>query len=424
MSGLEMPVAGSNAGRPRVREWPGHHHAWPPPPRETPMRICLIYDCLFPYTIGGGERWYRGLGERLAADGYEVTYLTLRQWDRGERPTVGSGVRVVAVGPRMALYVHGRRRILPPLLFGVGVAWHLLRHSRSYDVVHTSSFPYFSLLAAAALKPLGRYALVVDWFEVWTPEYWRDYLGVVGGRIGWLVQRLCAAIPQQALCLAHKHARRLAGQGLRSAPLVIRRGLYGAPPDPALRRAAEPLVVFAGRLIPEKQPATVVPAVALARAQVPGLRGVIFGEGPERGRIQEAIARLGPDAPVRAPGFVSAKELTDTLARALCLILPTRREGLGTVVMEAAALGVPSVVVEGPDNGATELIEPGRNGFVTPSAAPADLAEAIVAVYRSGARMRRDTVAWYEAHARELSLDGSLETVLSLYRRPAQHSRS
>jgi glycosyltransferase involved in cell wall biosynthesis len=381
------------------------------------MRICLIYDCLFPYTIGGGERWYRELGERLAADGHDVTYVTLRQWDHSERPTAGAGVRVVAAGPRMNLYVGGRRRILPPLVFGLGVLWHLLRHGRRYEVVHTCSFPFFSLLAAAALRPLGRYALVVDWFEVWTLEYWREYLGPVGGRVGWLVQRLCAAIPQQALCLAHKHARRLVAEGLRSAPLVIRRGLYGVPPDPALRRAAEPLVVFIGRLIPEKQADTVVPAVALAREEIPGLRGLILGDGPERARILEMIAGLGPEAPVAAPGFVPDGELTAALASGLCLVLPTRREGLGTVVLEAASLGVPSVVVEGPDNGATELIEPGCNGFITPSASPADLAAAFGAVHRGGQGLREQTVAWYEAHAPEMSLDAVLHAVVDSYRR-------
>ena len=57
----------------------------------------------------------------------------------------------------MALYAGpGRRRILPPLVFGLGVLWHLLRHGRRYDVVHTASFPYFSLLAAGALRRLAR----------------------------------------------------------------------------------------------------------------------------------------------------------------------------------------------------------------------------------------------------------------------------
>src|SRR5438128_10512329 len=124
------------------------------------MRICVVYDCLFPYTVGGAERWYRNLAERLAADGHEVTYLTLRQWDRGEQPEAGGGVRVAVAGPRMALYTErGRRRIWPPVVFGLRVLAHLMRNRRRYDIVHTCSFPYFSLLAAGALCRWGRFGL-------------------------------------------------------------------------------------------------------------------------------------------------------------------------------------------------------------------------------------------------------------------------
>src|SRR2546429_3848570 len=90
------------------------------------MRICVVYDCLFPYTVGGAERWYRNLAERLAVEGHEVSYLTLRQWPRGERPDLAEGVHVVCAGPRLALYTaSGRRRIWPPLVFGLGVLAHL-----------------------------------------------------------------------------------------------------------------------------------------------------------------------------------------------------------------------------------------------------------------------------------------------------------
>ena len=65
-------------------------------------------------------RGHRSGAARLAEEGHEVTYLTLRQWDAGDEPDV-PGVRIVAVGPRMPLYVCGRRRILPPLVFGLGV---------------------------------------------------------------------------------------------------------------------------------------------------------------------------------------------------------------------------------------------------------------------------------------------------------------
>src|SRR4051812_36309895 len=191
------------------------------------MRICLIYDCLYPYTVGGAERWYRNLAERLAADGHEVTMLTLRQWPRGERAEV-PGVDVIAVGPRMQLYVGGRRRILPPIVFGAGVLWHLLRHGRRYDVVHTASFPYFSLLAAAATRRLGRFALVVDWHELWTRDYWREYLGRVGGAIGWWVQRLGLRAPQRAFAFSRLHARRLREEGLRGEGTGLEGGDEGA----------------------------------------------------------------------------------------------------------------------------------------------------------------------------------------------------
>src|SRR5436305_2010725 len=151
---------------------------------SPPMRVCVIYDCLFPYTVGGAERWYRNLAERLAAAGHEVTYLTLTQWEPGEEPRL-PGVRVVAVGPRMALYGSaGQERIGPPVRFGLGVLGHQLRHRREYEVVHTGSFPYFSLLAAGLVAPLGGYRLVVDWIELSSADYWREYVGPVGGPTG------------------------------------------------------------------------------------------------------------------------------------------------------------------------------------------------------------------------------------------------
>src|SRR4051794_7390348 len=184
------------------------------------MRICVVYDCLFPWTVGGAERWYRNLAERLAAEGHEVTYLTLRQWDRGVEPSY-SGVRVVAVGPRVGLYTGPRGRIAPPVVFGLGVLWHLLRHGRGYDVVHTASFPYFSLLAAGLVRRLRGYDLAVDWIEVWSREYWREYLGRLGGAVGQAVQRLCMRVPQRAFCFSRLQRDRLQAGGLHGTATIV-----------------------------------------------------------------------------------------------------------------------------------------------------------------------------------------------------------
>jgi glycosyltransferase involved in cell wall biosynthesis len=384
------------------------------PERIGGVRVCIVYDCLYPYTIGGAERWYRNLAERLAAAGHEVTILTRRQWPRGAEPAL-PGVRVVAVVPAMGLYTSGgRRRLLPPVVFGTGVLAHLLRHGARYDVVHTASFPYFSVLAAARARKRGGYRMVVDWHEVWTRAYWRDYLGPLGGAIGRRVQRLCARVPQQTFCFSRLHERRLRELGVNGPVTRIEGQWVGAttsgPPVPA-----RPVVVFAGRLIPEKRAESLVPAVAAARERIPDLGAEIYGDGPERVNVLRAISEHGLANWVTAPGFVDAAVLEQAQATALCLALPSSREGYGLVVLEAMSRGVPVVVVDGPDNAATELVEEEVNGIVAASAEPGALADAIVAIHAGGAAMRDSTARWFRANARRLSLERSLTTVLEAY---------
>lgn len=379
------------------------------------MRICIVYDCLFPCTIGGAERWYRNLAERLAAQGHNVAYLTLTQWDDATPPEI-SDVRVISVGPRLALYHGDRRTVWPPIRFGLGVLLHLLRHGRDYDVVHTASFPFFSVLAIAAARPLGGFKVVCDWFEVWSLKYWRGYLGPIGGEIGWRIQALCAKTPQQAYAFSHRHGERLRGLGLKG-PIILLSGAYDGPLDkPAATAPADPpLVVYAGRMIPEKRVPLLVEAIAAARRTVPNLHAVIFGRGPELERVRGGISALELDDVVSLPGFVEADALAAAMARALCVVQPSSREGYGLVVVEAAALGAPAVVIEGEDNAAVELIVPGVNGFVAKAADAESLAEEIVSCWRAGEALRASTRAWYAANAERLSLQASLATVTKGY---------
>jgi glycosyltransferase involved in cell wall biosynthesis len=377
-------------------------------------RVCLVYDCLFPHTVGGAERWMRDLAERLAADGHQVTYLTLRQWDRGADPGV-TGVQVRAVGPRFGLYTEsGRRKIIPPLIFGLGVFIHLLRHGRRYDTVHTVSFPYFSLLAAGLARRRGGYGLVVDWFEVWTLDYWREYLGRAGGRVGWAVQRACARIDQLAFCSSELHARRLRAEGL-SGEVLVHRGLYSGSTVPQLGAESQPTVVFVGRFIPEKHADAIVPAMVQVADVAPDLRAVLYGDGPERGRVQKLVHESGLNDVISLPGFVSSEEIEAGLASAMCLVSPSSREGWGMVVVEAASYGTPAVVVAAPDNAAVEFIDEGVNGFVAASLSPEDLASAILLVRAGGSELRESTARWFAENAPSLSLEDSLTMVLAAY---------
>ncbi len=377
------------------------------------MRICLIYDSLQPYRIGGAERWYFGLAERLAGAGHQVTYVTMRQWPKGEagrHPTA----EVVAVGPMMANYrPGGGRTILPPILFGLGVLVYLLRHGRRYDVVHTSSFPYFSLLAAALVRPLGGYRITVDWFEFWSRAYWRGYLGWLGW-IGWTVQSLCLRVRQHAFCLAELTAERLRRRRVHG-PVEVLKGVYAGGETPRLRTGADPLVLFAARLIPEKRLPLALEAIDLARRDIPELKAAVFGRGPDWSAGAALIAARNLGDAVTMADFVDREVLEQSMARALCLLHPSQREGYGLVVVEAAAFGTPSILVAGEDNAATELVEDGVNGVVVAEPSARLLADAIVRTWRSGDPLRRTTADWFARNAHRLSLDSSLEKVIASY---------
>jgi glycosyltransferase involved in cell wall biosynthesis len=292
----------------------------------------------------------------------------------------------------------------------------LLRHGREYDVVHTASFPYWPLLAAALLRPLGRYRLVVDWWEVWTRDYWREYIGTLIGTVGWGVQRLCIRLRQHAICFSRLHACRLHAEGFRGRLTLLRGVSNVSPPARLPIDSPRPIVLYAGRHIPEKRLPALVPALALARATHPDLQAVLAGDGPDRPRLQQAVRAAGLDDVIELPGFVDEQTLNELFRHALCFTLPSRREGYGLVVVEAAAHGTPSIVVRGPDNAATELIEEGINGVVAASASASDLASAILRVYEAGPVLRRSTAAWFACNAERLSLAGSLDQVSAAYR--------
>jgi glycosyltransferase involved in cell wall biosynthesis len=118
---------------------------------------------------------------------------------------------------------------------------------------------------------------------------------------------------------------------------------------------------------------------------------------------------------VTAPGFGDLEVLDAKMRAAMCMLLPSRRESYGMVVVEAAARGTPSIVVAGEDNAAAELIEEGINGTVAARAHPQDVADAIVRVHEAGLALRKSTAEWFTENSEWLSLERSLAVVLRHY---------
>jgi Glycosyl transferase 4-like domain len=130
-------------------------------------RVAIGYDCFFPLTVGGAERWYRALSETLAEQGAEVTYLTRKQWD-GQSPAI-TGIELIAVSRRDDLYDEkGVPKLLPGLRLGWGLFWYLVHHRSAFDVVQVGNFPYWSVIATRLALAGTKVPVIIDWHEIWS----------------------------------------------------------------------------------------------------------------------------------------------------------------------------------------------------------------------------------------------------------------
>jgi glycosyltransferase involved in cell wall biosynthesis len=376
------------------------------------VRICLVYDHLYPATVGGGERWMHDLSVALVAAGHDVTYLTMQHW-KGAPPVI-EGVEIVGLVPAGTVYADGRRSLGPPARFGLAVARYLLRRGQGFDVVHTAAFPYFPMLAAGLARRRSGYRLVADWYEVWTRGYWRRYAGPIVGTAGWLVQRRCVRLRHRAFCISRLTERRLLEEGFDGEHAVLP-GLYAGPVVASPATVAQPVVVYAGRHVAEKRVTLLVEAFAVARRTVPSLRLVLFGDGPDRQRAETAAARLEVADAVEFRGRRPQVEVDAAFAGAACVASASEREGYGLIVVEAAARGTPSVVTAGPENASTELIADGVNGAVAAEPTAEAIGSAIVDVVCAGADLRESTLGWFVENAERLRIERSLELVTRSY---------
>ncbi|WP_431279766.1 glycosyltransferase family 4 protein [Leifsonia poae] len=388
------------------------------------MRIAIVYDCLFPVNTGGGERVYRRVAELLVARGHSVDYLTRDQWGDGAVPRTNFAVVPVWTGE--IADASGARRMAAAVGFARGVFRELRRRRGDYDLVIVSALPVLNVFAARVATFGRRTRMLSDWLEVWTWRKWREYSGAPVGTVAWVLQWLALRLTSDVTVNSSFTRARVLRHRRGLDPIVLGLlDLAGKPAeldsDRSERADVEPgLVLFAGRHIPDKQLTALPAAVAVAHAEDPSVHAVVVGSGPETEALRRAIAEEGAGRLFDIRGRVDDDELERLFAEAAVLVNPSRREGFGLVVAEAAALGTPSVVVAGDDNAAADLIKQGVNGFVAADAGPAALGGAIVDAMRGGAELRRSTADWFASASRTQNLSHSVDEILRRYRSSAR----
>jgi glycosyltransferase involved in cell wall biosynthesis len=149
--------------------------------------------------------------------------------------------------------------------------------------------------------------------------------------------------------------------------------------EPFLERPVEPLperpeALFVGVLEHYKNVDGLVAAWRLAAPRVPDARLHIVGTGPRAGIVEKLVGDL--PGQTRWTPELSTEDVAAALDRATCLVLPSRREGMGRVVVEALCRGRP--VVGASTGGIPDLVRNGENGILVDPEDAAGLADTLV----------------------------------------------
>jgi len=123
-------------------------------------------------------------------------------------------------------------------------------------------------------------------------------------------------------------------------------------------------IVSVGRLNKQKNQSMLIEAYAKVYHHHPEYKLVIYGEGPERSKLEELVRSLGIQDVCELPGATS--EVLEKIYCASLFVLPSDFEGMPNALMEAMALGLPCISTDCPCGGPRELIRDGENGLLVP----------------------------------------------------------
>lgn len=225
------------------------------------------------------------------------------------------------------------------------------------------------------------------------------------------------------ICRANvDYLARVARDGSTAKLELVRTGIDLDAWRPRARRAvdgAPPLIAVVSRLVAKKGLLDLVEALARVKAGGRAFRCVIYGDGPQGGKLERALARLGLDDDVELAGARTQAELPDLLARAdLFALTPFvtgdgDRDGLPCAILEAMACGLP--VVATAVAGIPEAVVHGETGLLAEPRDVDAIARHIASLLDDAALRARLGGRAREAIAREWSARDAVRRLAAVF---------
>lgn len=255
-----------------------------------------------------------------------------------------------------------------------------LRRTRPDAVLSAMTYPNVAVIAARRMTSVGVRVVISE----------RVVMGVQASRAGSLRERIkphaASAVYRQAdsiVAISNGVAENLSaitGINISNIETIYNpvlspelRGSFSVPEHPFYQERRVPVILTAGRLVSQKDHATLLSAFALLQESIES-RLVILGQGPLREALLRQAQELGIEKRVSMPGY--SESPYSYMAHSDLFVLSSAWEGFGNVLVEAMACGCPVISTDCP-SGPSEILEEGRYGLLVQPGDAGEMARAM-----------------------------------------------
>ncbi len=394
------------------------------PAKTKPLRIGMFSESFHPVQ-NGVTTSVRTLIAELRGHGHHVWVFAPEHQNQPEHET-----NVVRF-PSFVTQFNPEYPLAYPFIPRMRLASQIER--LKLDIIHTHT-PFVLGLTGADLA-IGTGIPLVSTLHTLYSEYSHYVsflpeaftLGLLEAFLPWYYNR-CNAV----ICPSRTAADHLRGLGVDRPIDIVPTGIPLPPPETIdeLSRAGvraslgiepeTPLLLYAGRLAPEKQIGWLMDIFARIREREPEAVLAIAGGGPLLDGLTDHARTLGIHDSVRFLGPIPRREMDPIYASADLFVFPSPSETQGLVIGEARAAGTPAVVIDA--GGAPETVRDGVDGFRIPEGDEKEFADCVVMLLQDRGRLDRVSARARET-AREQSPEQMVLRMLEIYERVREAPR-
>ncbi len=307
------------------------------------IKILLICNCLYG---GGSERVFCLLANYLFAQRYQVKIITFKAGPRNPLPDKLPVVELSAQGH-------------------FGRLWQLRREIKQYNPDVLISFEYYvNLVTIVASLGFGKKIIVSE----------RNNPAVIGaGTIKTPLRNFLYRFCDTLVCQTPE-AKAFFPKNIQDKTVIIPNPISPHLPEP-YNGPRKPVVVTFCRLHKQKNLPLLIEAFEKFHQQFPQYTLEIYGDGPEKEHLQAQIHALNAKEYIRL--YPARADVHAPILQSAMFVSSSDFEGLSNSMLEAMAIGLPTICTDCTGGGARMMIQDGYNGLLVPCKDAPALAKAM-----------------------------------------------